>query len=297
MQGGAFIRSPAKVNLHLEVQSKRADGYHSIVSLFQLIDLRDEIILRSLKEKYVCRIRGMPDLADEKNLICRAVEAFRKKTGIETGFDFYVKKQIPPGGGLGGGSSNAACTLRLLNDFCNTGFTCEELAVLGEALGSDVPFFCMASCAVVTGRGERVRPIRGRTDVSVVLVFPEIQIDTKAAYELVDQMKELGKHGAGNRMDVSAIEREYRSKDPEKWVFYNSFEPIIRVSYPSVGTVLQDLYTCGGEYVQLSGSGSTCFAIFLKEERAKDALTYLHSMGYQARMVRLLDKSPNTVLQ
>lgn len=297
MQGGAFIRSPAKVNLHLEVQSKRADGYHSIVSLFQLIDLWDEISLRSLKEKYVCRVHGMPDMADEKNMICRAVGAFRKKTGIETGFDFYVKKRIPEKGGLGGGSSNAACTLRLLNDYCRIGLSPEELAGLGAELGSDVPFFCMASCAVVTGRGEYVKPIQGRADLFVLLVFPDMRINTKAAYELFDQKRKVGKYGIEKSINVEEIKKKYLSDEPERWDFYNSFEPIIRVSYPAIDSVLQELAGCKGEYVQLSGSGSTCFAVFLKEKRAKDALTYVLRMGFHARMVRLLDKSPNTVLQ
>ena len=138
------ILSPAKVNLHLEVYPKREDGFHPILSIFQMISLYDEIEIRSLTVSNVCTIDGNFDFPPEENIIWKSWNLFRRETGIRRGVAFSVVKRIPRGAGLGGGSSNAGAALRGLNRLFETGISSRRLAELGSEAGSDVPFFCTA---------------------------------------------------------------------------------------------------------------------------------------------------------
>jgi len=291
MQGSISIRSPAKVNLHLDVQAKRTDGYHSIVSLFQLIDLWDEITIRSLKEKNKCRIIGMPHIPEEKNLIFRAVEQFRSYTGIQDGIEVHVKKKIPEKAGLGGGSSNAAYSLMLLNTLFRVGLEPEEIAVLGASLGSDVPFFCRSCCAVVTGRGESVKPVPARSDLWALMVFPQAEVSTKEAYELFDR------YGMSHApLHPAEVEVRYLSNHPRDWDFYNSFLPVIRTRVEEIDKAIQLLEEFEADYVQMSGSGSACFALFTHESHA-DAAHERCRRHFPCEKIHLLDKIPDPVLQ
>ncbi len=291
MQGSVSILSPAKVNLHLDVQARRNDGYHSITSLFHLIDLYDEITMRSLKEKKICRILGMPQIPEENNLIWKAVELFREKTGVDSGIEVAVIKNIPEQSGLGGGSSNAASTLRLLNSFYNTGLSQRELAGLGEGLGSDVPFFCLAGCAVVTGRGENVRTVPPRSDLWGIVVFPRAKINTKSAYDLFDRQGTIE-----NGLKPHEIEQLFIYRRPHEWDFFNSFTPLIRQNVGEIRDVLERLEHIGADFTEMSGSGSACFALFSDIE-SRDAAHKECSGQFACRKIHLLDKFPDPVLQ
>ncbi|HOV37207.1 MAG TPA: 4-(cytidine 5'-diphospho)-2-C-methyl-D-erythritol kinase, partial [Spirochaetales bacterium] len=137
MVGRVRIQAPAKVNLHLEVFPPREDGYHPIYSIFQSVSWFDELEICSLKEDKTCIIEGEFPFPPENNLIWKAVKVFLSCIGKETGLRIRIKKEIPMGAGLGGGSSNAASTLVALNHLFNLPFTDEELALMGEKIGSD----------------------------------------------------------------------------------------------------------------------------------------------------------------
>ena len=292
MQGTVTARSPAKLNLHLEVQSKRDDGFHSIISIFQMIGLYDEMSCRSLKNSRICRISGMPDVPLEENSIYRAYQLFQKKTGITHGAVFEVEKSIPKQAGLGGGSSNAAYALRMLDLLFATGLSREELLVMAGELGSDVPFFCGGPCALVTGRGEHIQPLEARADLYSVILVPDFSISTRYAYGEFDTQEPVYPS-----ISSDELVRRYREEIPEHWRFFNAFEPVLDEQYPALQNIIGRLTELGAEYAAMSGSGSSCYGIFRNRENAEHALqTCTEDVG-NCWFVNLLDKSPNTVLQ
>lgn len=297
MQGIASIRSPAKLNLHLEVQSKRDDGYHSIVSIFQMIGLYDEIRCRSLIEKNVCRIIGMPDIPENENVIYKAADVFRRITGIDKGVMFEVKKRIPPAAGLGGGSGNAAMALKLLNTLFKAGLSESRIRKAAEDVGSDVPFFCGTPCALVTGRGEALQQIKPRRDLWCLLVVPDFSIGTSYAYRKFDDRKFYKKGPVLTSISAAELTRRYLEEKPENWGFYNSFEFVLQGEYPRLTEIIRTLKQYGSKHAALSGSGSSCFGIFQKKEKAVQGLGAFSEKIRGCWVVPLLDKSPCTVLQ
>jgi 4-diphosphocytidyl-2-C-methyl-D-erythritol kinase len=180
------LNSPAKINLFLRVLGKRPDGYHEIASLFQAIDLEDTLTFSlALEDRLICSDSTL--LCDQSNLILKAVNLFRRKTGLHFFVDIHLKKKIPMQAGLGGGSSNAATTLKALNILLNTAYAFEELQSWSQGLGSDVPFFFSSGTAFCTGRGEKVQslpPIPGLTVLS--LFKPSEGLSTPAIYHALD---------------------------------------------------------------------------------------------------------------
>ncbi len=234
------IKSPAKVNLHLKIGKKRADGFHDIVSIFQMISLYDEIKIRSLKQDNVCLIEGDFNFPDHENLIFKAVTLFREKTGIHAGIKLSVKKNIPEGAGLGGGSSNAASVIIGLDKLYKTNINTAELYQIGALLGSDVPFFMKTPAALVTGRGEKIKGLTPRKDFCLIIVYPGIKIITGNAYKWLDAINEQE-----IRENPSAVEEAYLEKPPEKWNYENSFYKVLCRKYSVLKKIINEMYRCG----------------------------------------------------
>ncbi len=291
--GGVRILSPGKINLHLQVGPRREDGYHEIKSLFQMIGLYDEIVIRSLKNEGICRVRGDFDCALKDNLISRAVEIFREKTGIPKGVSIRVNKAIPAGAGLGGGSGNAASVLTALNILFAAGLSRKEITALGGLLGCDVPFFCGTAAAVVTGRGENIRPIEPRGGLWAVLVCPEERVGTGEAYAWFDE------DTAGGDPDFDstpAIVESYGKDEPSDWRFSNSlFSSVSRRKAVVAETILR-IGECGAEFTQMSGSGSSCFGIFSEKPTAEHTASILRNEYDKVWVVRLIEKSPSATI-
>jgi len=210
-----FIESPAKINIHLEIGRKRGDGFHNIESLFQMVSLYDDIHIRSLKDNDICSIEGSFNCSVSDNLIYKAVHIFRERTGIRNGLRISVKKRIPAGAGLGGGSSNAASVLTGLNMLFCTGLSNIAVAEMGQSIGSDIPFFCHSPAAVVSGRGDKVRKIRPRLDYYIVIIYPGISVNTSDAYRWYDE--------SGEKLSFEDdICTEYSGKSPKGWNFFTS---------------------------------------------------------------------------
>ena len=259
MKREAVILAPGKVNLHLEVLGKRQDGFHDIVSLFQAVDLCDRLTIRSLTDSSECVIHGMENIPTRKNSIYQAARLFAGKCGLKTGVKISVEKRIPIGAGLGGGSSDVAGVLTGLNALFDYPLTETELAELGEQVGSDVPFFLLASTALVTGRGECVQPVEGRTDYSLVLVFPGFPLSTPSAYRALSR---LPGETVSTRLNPIEVLRYYASAHPLEWPFFNSFTDHLVSRYSSIKDLLIRLKNCGALYTAISGSGSSVFGIF-----------------------------------
>jgi 4-diphosphocytidyl-2-C-methyl-D-erythritol kinase len=261
------VFAPAKINLHLAVKDRRQDGFHNIESVFLAVNFGDTLYFKVLRGENTVKIdiKGLKlPLLTGENIIFKAVSLFREKTGFNKGLKIRVKKRIPLGGGLGGGSSDAAAALLTLNKIA--GFPCsrEVLLEMAACLGSDVPFFIHETAAArVTGRGERILPIAA-PKLFLVLVNPGFPSDTAAAFRLLDA-------------DVRApayesVLPERLTNTPKDWSFWNDFLPIFEEPEKSVyGDILSQLWYSGAQYANLSGSGATCFGVFADEKRAKKA--------------------------
>ena len=290
------VFSPAKVNLHLTVKDRRPDGFHDIYSIFLAVNFGDTIhfFVNSGKDE-----ENSSNLADisisgldlnnndllskpENNIIYKAISLFREKTGFSHSVKVNVEKHIPLGGGLGGGSSNAACALLSLNKMA--GFPCsrDELLEIAAALGSDVPFFIYeTAAALVTGRGECITPIDAPV-LFIVLVNPGFPSNTARAFRLLDKYRaEKFSHRDTENTEAQGLSdvNSVFSAPPcgNFWNnFSNDFLPVFPQQEKAIyEKVINKLRESGAVYANLSGAGSTCFGVFSDEEIAHKAAQLL----------------------
>ncbi len=267
----------AKINFGLRVLPGRADGFHGIESIFQTVDLFDELTLTVTAEKG-CFVHCSDMELPENNTLTKAYNAFCKVVDCEVpGVKVELKKGIPSGGGLGGGSSDAAALVRMLEKLCNVRLSDSDLDNIAAETGSDVFFFMHCDeqgrgCALVSGRGEVVKKIHGREDLFLVLIFPKVSSSTKEAYALVDEAFAGGKVLVSPEFDE--LELVYR-KPPENWTFINTFTPVISKKYEEIGRAIEALKALNCNYAQMSGSGSTVFGVFASRQLAESAVKKL----------------------
>jgi len=251
------IRSYAKVNLGLRILGKRSDGYHDIETIFQTIDLFDEIEIEERGQgiEVVCDASGVPE--GQENLAFAAAKKALEAGGSLRGVRIRIHKTIPPGGGLGGASSNAAATIRGVDGLLGLALGEERMFTIAETLGSDVPFFLRGGAALATGRGERLKYMDVKERFNVVVVFPGFPISTRWAYENVNSgltpqdfdIKILA--GAFERGDLSSLCKR----------LYNSFEEVVFSHYPELSDMKKKMIELGALGALLSGSGSCVFCI------------------------------------
>jgi len=271
------VFAPAKVNLVLRVLDRRTDGFHNLWSLMQTVQLEDEIAIRLDRDHAGIRLRcDDPSLkTDQTNLVYRAAEAVLRRCGRTVGVEIALIKRIPMGAGLGGGSSDAAATIVGLSRLLDLGWSVEEMAEVGQALGSDVPFFFFAPSAVVMGRGEQVSPVTISGSRWAVLVNPGFSVETKWAYqELSSRRTQIQ---ALSDVHV-ALGREPRlSWEPVLGAAENDFEDPVFRAHPLLQTIKQSLLGMGAEAALLSGSGATVFGVFRDEAKARQATAEFHA--------------------
>ena len=314
------VKAPAKINLHLRVKNRRSDGFHELDSVFAALDFGDilhfeplprdgELLIELNAQPYTFEAGHDPSraLPPSKNIISRAVSLFSERSGFHKGLKIRLEKHIPLGGGLGGGSSDAAATLLALNTLAAEPLDAASLAELGLVLGSDVPFF-LKKCAAarVGGRGEIIQPLNIPPGLWIVLVNPGFSSDTGEAFRLLDRFRA---DTAGNAASVNQKNLTQRRKDagfwaqfansayistpprlcekefeiklmrmvadaPQDWPFTNDFLPVFLMD-AGVGTAYQNmlgqLREQGSEFAGLSGTGSTCFGVFRDREKARKA--------------------------
>lgn len=282
------IRSFAKINLGLEVLGRRQDGYHELRTLFQTIDLHDDIALRPRPRDVTLRCDHPLVPAGEHNLAFEAAQALRRYARVRKGVEISITKRIPVGGGLGGGSSNAAAVLRALDRLWRLGLGSAGLHPLARRLGADVPFFLLGGTALGLGRGDEVYPAWRQVDVYVVLVDPGRPLSTSAVY---------------SRCDARLTPREnsytifrFVSRDLEgKRVFSslsNDLEEAALEEAPDLACQVRRirgvLVREGALLAALSGSGSSYFGLFAEERRARRAQAALAAEGFAVFRSRTL---------
>lgn len=261
------LASPAKLNLFLEVVGKRPDGYHDLESVFLEIDLADTLAARSVEDGHItlaCSNAGVPH--GDGNLVVRAATLLRRECGIRDGIHFELDKRIPMGGGLGGGSSNAAAALRLANRLWKTGLSDRELAAIGLQVGSDVPFFLQGGVCLCRGRGEVITPLESfPRDIKLGLALSGIHSAT------ADAFRGLRLPGSGRAFTAEAFIRAMRAGDVEAMTkeAFNRFEETVFAALPALDALHRVLEKKLGHPVRMSGSGSGLW--FFAEERNADA--------------------------
>ncbi len=271
------IRCNAKVNIGLKVLPKRGDGFHNIEGIFQTIDFFDDLYVKVTSEKNVCKVECAEYNLPAENTLTATYAAFCRLTGKDAGVQVKLTKRIPAGGGLGGGSSDAASFLRALAQLNDVDLTDALADAVAEQVGSDVFFFLHCGkngmgAALVSGRGEIVAPIAPRKDLSYILVFPGVHSSTKEAYALVDKNMESG-------IDIVYPDfREYESiyRGPvTTWTFGNSFTLALTKKYPAIAKALADIKKSGAAWSDMTGSGAVVFGVYEAAEASKKAFAEL----------------------
>ncbi|MCI5520723.1 MAG: 4-(cytidine 5'-diphospho)-2-C-methyl-D-erythritol kinase [Treponema sp.] len=268
----------AKINFGLRVLPRRADGFHNIESIFQTIDLYDELRVTPVSERG-CIVHCDSMQLPENNTLINAYNAFCECTGrYSIGLKVNLIKGIPAGGGLGGGSSDAAALIRLLQGVYNIELNDEQLDFIAAKTGSDVFFFMHCDkdgkgCSLVSGRGEYIKKIENpRKDLYLVMIFPNAKSSTKEAYALIDKAFAEGKEIKSP--ELNELESVYRM-DPENWTFINTFTPVITGVSVEINQAISALKNVGCCYAEMSGSGSTVYGAFTDRQQAISASNLL----------------------
>ena len=263
-------KSFAKLNLYLQVLNKRNDNFHNLSTLFVRIDLKDTIIFRKRLDSLIKIKSDSPDVPrDATNLCYRAAALLKQELKLSSGIEIELKKCIPVGAGLGGGSSNAASILLGLNKFWNLNLPKTRLVNLGAKLGSDVPFFIhQAKFALGSQRGDKIKPLISLDKLKLwfILVYPKLKVSTPLIYQKFDSHLPVGrvfsrltrqKHNV--KLLVSQLLKRGQRVAPE--LLFNSLEAITSNLYPVVNQVKNALSNMGLDKVMMSGSGPAVFAI------------------------------------
>jgi 4-diphosphocytidyl-2-C-methyl-D-erythritol kinase len=247
--------APAKLNLFLHVTGRRADGYHELQTLFQLIDLSDTVSLTVREDGLVERPSGPAGVDPDSDLTVRAAKALKAATGCGLGASIRIVKRVPMGGGLGGGSSDAATVLLALNYLWRCGLSIDELARLGLPLGADVPVFVRGSSAWAEGVGERLVPVE-LPERWYVVIHPGVAVPTRDVF----QSPELTRN-----TPVITIRAAF--EPGELAATRNDCEPVVRAKYAEVAEALEWL----GKFApaRLTGTGSCIFAAFVSAAEAE----------------------------
>ena len=267
----------AKINLGLRVHGRRPDGYHEISTVFQTVTLRDTLSFQATNDGslgLVCSDPSIPD--DYSNLVLRAASALRERFGVRRGARVELEKVIPAGGGLGGGSADAAVTLAALAALWEIETDAGELAGIGARLGADVPFFLTGGTALGTGTGTDIRPLADAPKMHLVIVAPGVHVSTAEAYGALGAPA-LTKVEPLVNLSVSRTEADF--PDSLCGVWSNDFEAVVVRLHPEIGRAREALEGAGARRVMLSGSGSSVFGVFESKGEAARARESLKAEG------------------
>jgi 4-diphosphocytidyl-2-C-methyl-D-erythritol kinase len=260
------LTTRAKVNLSLEVIRKRPDGFHEIETVLQSVDLADRVEVELTRDGHIDIVCTDPDIpTDERNLCHRAIVAMRPVAGANLGARIRLEKHIPAGAGLGGGSSNAAGILLAIRRALRLELTPQDLVRTAAALGSDVPFFLFGGTMLGRGRGEILVPLQPLKRGAFVIVKPEVSIPTAWVYSNLSFRLTSHRARLNLRSANSVLARFPRSALP----FRNALEDVVLPAYPVVARLLEELLAERPCFASMTGSGSAVFAIFEREERAR----------------------------
>jgi 4-diphosphocytidyl-2-C-methyl-D-erythritol kinase len=259
----------AKVNLGLEVLFRREDGYHEIRTLFQTVNFYDELEFDLIDSSEIQLEGDDPAIPwDETNLIFRAAWLMQQKYKPGAGLKIKVRKKIPAGSGLGGGSSDAAVTLMALNRLWNLGLELRDLSDLASSLGADVAYFLTGGLCLGEGKGERISPLKELPPLPCLIAWPDYAISTAEIYVRYDEQPSLTKGSQPSRIKEFLERRRLR-------YLVNELEATIFEIYPGLREIKDFLLGEEALISAVSGTGSAVFALFLERDKAERALARL----------------------
>ena len=265
------LKTGAKINIGLRILSQRKDGYHNILTVFQELKYGDELRIRKLDRE--CQFSSNSDWLknDYTNLCVQTWIKMKKLFPTIKGVDIKLRKQIPAGAGLGGGSSNAAGIIKGLNTIYKLNLTETQMKSIALSLGSDVSFFIKGGTQQGEGTGEKLSTLPCPVSGAVLLVIPNVHIDTSWAYSMIKKKLDY----VDKSPNFASLLQE--NIFPVK-IFKNDFEKIVFPAYPKIGEIKKALIDLGAVYASLSGSGSTVYGIFKNESIARSAKLYFDSL-------------------
>lgn len=284
-------RAFAKINLKLTILGRRADGFHEVETILQSIDLADTLTFRPRNGPFLLRVRGADVPCDHRNLVWRAADAlwrYLRRPAPPSGVAVTLVKRIPTAAGLGGGSADAAATLRALPRLWGVDVPQAALRRLAARLGADVPFMLEGGTAVGWGRGEQIRPLPDLPRIWVVLVSPPFGVSTSDAY---------GWYRAdGRRAQVARRERSWASSsstsfDIERSCVVNDLEGPVTRRHPVIGHIRRRLLRAGAVAAVMTGSGSTVFGLFRRAADARAAAAAMAGEGWRVLVRRTLSQA------
>ncbi len=273
-----IVKANAKINLGLNIISKREDGYHNLETIFYPIEGLFDIITFEEANSFSLSYKNKVDIKVEENLITKAKISLEEATGRSLPVRIKLKKNIPLGGGLGGGSSDAAKTLLGLNEFFELGIPKRELYKLALQLGSDVPFFLLGKPAFAESRGEILLPLNFKLNFPILIVNPGLHISTKDAFRNIKPVS-----GHIDYLKISSLTDNEMLKLNS--LLKNDFEDFVFSKYPEIEKIKNQLLEAGAFFAMLTGTGSSLYAIFenpddaqsAKEEFAKNYFVFLQT--------------------
>jgi len=281
MRESLHRESPAKINLRLEILKKRKDGYHELKTIFQKIDLHDTIHFSLKKEKGISITTDHPALSVGKNnIVYQAVQTMFKRADYQGGVHIEIEKRIPLGAGLGGGSSNAATTLKALNQLLKIDLPKKDLMKIGLGIGADIPFFFLKGAAIGLGIGERLKEIE-LPSLWYVLIYPNFQVSTRWAYQNFVLTKE--------RFHLNFYEF-LRTPKGISSILRNDLEGVVSRRYPQIATMKKILLDAGALGASMTGSGPTVFGIFSKNRESSEAYQKVRKIAKQKGWIAIKAK-------
>ena len=260
------IFAPAKLNLYLDVLEKRSDGFHNIETIFEKIDLKDEIIIKEKGKGLKIKTAPSKGSQGRENIVYKAAHALFKEAGVKLNLDIEIKKQIPISAGLGGGSSDAASILKAINEIFKLGVPTKKLFSIARDIGKDVPFFMLNfPFAVAKGAGELLEKVNLNKSLFHILIKPSIPLSTKLMYRRIDKCSFSTKP---HSLKDALFALETSAKELEK-NYYNIFERVLDRENIHINRVKAILADIGVKHSLLSGSGPTVFCLFENKEEAR----------------------------
>ena len=274
------LKSHAKVNIGLRVLDQREDGYHNIHTIFQELAFHDTVTISKTHDGYELSSNDKNFPTDSSNTCSKAYVAVKVHCPDVAGIQIHVKKEIPQGSGLGGGSSNGATTLMGMNELYELGLSNDELTELSLQVGADVPFFIHGGTQLGEGIGEQLTQLDIELPQSILVIIPDMHISTKWAYSRLRKKLETG----GKAPNFAGLIE--RSEIPFQF-FENDFEKIVFSTYPEIGLIKNQLLANKARFASLSGSGSAVFGLFDDDADAKSA-ELLFSASNKTMLTRTL---------
>jgi 4-diphosphocytidyl-2-C-methyl-D-erythritol kinase len=262
----------AKINLYLEITGKRPDGYHTLSTIFQTISLGDELTFVPAQDlELTCSDPSLP--VDERNLVMKAAMRLRETLQEPHGAKIYLKKNVPMGAGLGGGSSDAAATLKALLKLWKRRMSERSLAKLAVQLGADVPFFLKGGACAATGIGDNLRPLKPLPKTWLVIVYPGFGVSTKEAY---------------SKVKLPFTDRPARLQVDPRQSLFNRFESFVFPGHPELPRLKQELLGTGATAALMSGSGSAIFGLTRSRTQGTEILSRIQKKYNQCWLVHTL---------